>query len=876
MTWWQRLWRRKRLEEELDKELRVHLDQHTDDLIAQGYAPEEARRQAVLALGGAEQVKEECRDARGTRWLEDLLRDFHYAFRRLRSNPGFTAICVVTLALGIGATSAIFSAVNPILLDSLPYPHAGRVTMISELTADGDNLDITFGTYRELIQRSHSFDALSVMKPWQPTIIGTAQPERLVGQRVSSNYFRVLGVSPVLGRDFDAFEDQFKGPNVVVINAGLWHRRFGGDVGIVGQQITLNDNRFTVIGVMPNRFDNVLAPSAEVWSPLQYDITLPTDGREWGHHLRMVGRLSPDVTTDKARRELNAIAHNPVQEFPRVPWATLKQGFIVNSLQDEVTRGVKPALLAILGAVVLVLILACVNVTNLLLARGAQRRGEFAMRAALGAQRGRMIRQLLTESVLLALIGGTLGMLVAEVGVRAIVALSPPELPRLTAIRIDGSVFAFGLGITTLIGLLVGLFPALHVSQNNLQISLQQNSRSRTGGNQLTRRTLVVAEVALALVLLVGAGLLLRSLQRLFSVAPGFDTSNVVTMQLQISGSRYADDRAVNRFFAQALEAVSEVPGVTSAGFTSQLPLSGDLEKYGVQFESSPNDDPREDHSALIYSISPGYFETMRIPLRRGRSLNADDVAGKPVAVVINESFAKRKFLDQDPIGHRVHVGRPSQEWYTIVGVVGDVKQTSLAMSTADAVYISAVQWYSADLVRSLVVRTRGEAAALDSPIKAAIWSVDKDQSISRIATMDDLRAASAAERRFALILFECFGILALILAATGIYGVLSGSVSERKREIGVRAALGASRNNIFALVIREGLVLTGLGVMIGLSAALAASQAIVTLLFGISRVDPVTYLVVIAMMVGVSLLACWLPAWRAARVDPAITLRAE
>ena len=398
--------------------------------------------------------------------------------------------------------------------------------MISELTDDGGNLDITFGTYRELIQRSHSFDVLAVMKPWQPTIIGTAQPERLVGQRVSFNYFRVLGVSPVLGRDFQAFEDQFKGPNVVVISAGLWRRRFGGDFGIIGQEITLNDKRFTVIGVMPDRFDNVLAPAAEVWSPLQYNIALPTDGPEWGHHLRMVGRLLPDVTTDQARREINSIAHNPVQEFSRVPWAALRQGFTVNSLQDDITRGVKPALLAIFGAVVLVLVLACVNVTNLMLARGAQRRGEFAMRAALGARRGRMIRQLLTESLLLALIGGTLGMFVAEAGVRAIVALSPPELPRLTAIRVDASVFAFGLGITTLIGLVVGLFPALHISQNNLQTSLQKNSRWRAGGNQLTRRTLVVAEVALALVLLVGAGLLLRSLQRLFSVAPGSTLRN--------------------------------------------------------------------------------------------------------------------------------------------------------------------------------------------------------------------------------------------------------------------------------------------------------------------------------------------------------------
>ena len=292
MTWWQRLWRRKLLEEELDKELRFHLEQHTIDLIAQGYTPEEARRQAVLSLGGTDQVKEECRDARGTRWLEDLLQDFRYAFRRLRSNSGFTVVCVITLALGIGTTSAIFSAINPILLDSLPYPHAGQVTIISDLTADGGRLDLTFGTFRELILRSHSFDALAVMKPWQPTIVGTGDPERLVGQRVTSDYFRVLGVSPMLGRDFQAFDDQFKGPNVVVISARLWRRRFAGDRGIVGQQVTLNDSHSTVIGVMPDGFDNVLAPSAEVWSPLQYDVALPTDGREWGHHLRMVGRLS--------------------------------------------------------------------------------------------------------------------------------------------------------------------------------------------------------------------------------------------------------------------------------------------------------------------------------------------------------------------------------------------------------------------------------------------------------------------------------------------------------------------------------------------------------------------------------------------------------
>ena len=808
--------------------------------------------------------------------MNSLWQDLRYGVRMLMKQPGFTIIAVVTLALGIGASTAIFSAVNPILFEPLPYPHAGRITMIWDLGVDGSRVDVTFGTFREVESRSRSFEAIAVMKPWQPTIIGAAEPERLDGQRVSASYFRVLGVSPALGRDFQVSEDQFNGPKVVILSNGLWQRRFGGDGTIVGRQVTLNDNSYTVIGVMPRTLENVLAPAAELWSPLQYDTSLPPEGREWGHHLRMVGRLRPAVGADQATRELDTIAQTQVPEFRRMPWASLKRGLIVNALQDDVTRGVKPALLAVLGAVILVLVIACVNVTNLLLSRGAQRRGEFTMRAALGAGRTRMIRQLLTESLLLAILGGTLGMMVAEFGVRALVSLSPPGLPRVGAIRVDGAVFAFGIGVTTLIGLLVGLIPALHASRSDLHIGLQQSSQRTAGGHQLTRRTLVVAEVALAFVLLVSAGLLLRSMQRLFAVAPGFDASHLLTMQVQASGHRFDDDRVIHQFFAQAFEAVRAVPGVDSAAFVSQLPLSGDFDQYGVQFESSPNDDPKEDHSAFRYAVSPAYFETMGIPLRRGRLLDVHDVAGKPVAVLINESFAKRKFPGQDPIGQRVHIGDTHQPWYTIVGVVGDVKQTSLALGQADAAYITTEQWYSPDNPLCLVVRARGDAAALAPAVRNAIWSVDKDQPIIRVATMDDLLARSAAERRFALILFEAFGLVALVLAATGIYGVLSGSVTERLREIGVRSALGASRVNILALVVRQGMTLTGLGLVIGLGGALAASQGLVTLLFGVSRLDPATYAGVIALLLGVSGIASWAPARRATKVDPLVALRYE
>jgi predicted permease len=514
--------------------------------------------------------------------MESLLQDLGYALRQLRKSPGFACTAVVILGLGIGASTAIFSAVNPILFEPLPYPHAGRIMMIWYAGDDGSRVAQTFHTYRELAERSRSFDAAAVVKPWQPTLTGSDQPERFDGQRVSADYFRTLGVSPLLGRDFQTSDDVFHGPKVVILSNRFWRRHFAGDTTIVGRQVKLDDDSYTVIGVMPHTFDNVLAPSVQVWSPLQYDtgnINSPQT-REWGHHLRMLGQLRPGVSKDQAQSDLAWIAHTPVPEFPRPAWASLDHGLIANSLQDDIASDVKPALLAVLGAVLLVLLIACVNVTNLLLARGAQRRGEFAMRAALGAARPRLLRQLLTESLLLAILGGAFGMVVARFGVRALVALSPTELPRVNAIRVDGTVFAFALGITALIGLVVGLIPALHASRRDLHIGMQQSSGRTAGGHQMTRRTLVVAEVAIALVLLVSAGLLWRSLQRLFAIDPGFDVAHVLTMQVQESGHRFDADSARGRFFTQALESVRQVPGVAAAAFTSQLPLSGDFESF--------------------------------------------------------------------------------------------------------------------------------------------------------------------------------------------------------------------------------------------------------------------------------------------------------
>jgi putative ABC transport system permease protein len=854
-------------DQDVTDEVGDYLAHATAAHLARGLPRDAAVREARLELGNVTAAREQVREYGWENLIESVLTDLRYAVRRLRQAPGFTAITV--LALGLGATTAIFSAVNPILFRSLPYPNAGRVVAIVETRSDGGRNPGTFAMYHAFAEQSRSFEAMAVLKPWQPTMTGPDQPERLEGQRVSARYFQVLGVPPIIGRDFQPSDDRPNGPRVVILSDALWRRRFSGDRAILGRIITLDDDAYSVIGVMPPGFENVIAPSAELWAPLQYDMAL---GTAWGHHLRTLGRLRPGVDVDRASQEIGALGQSVLREQHPETYDPNAQ-FLVASLQSELTRGVRPALRAILGAVLLVLVIACVNVTNLLLARGVQRRGEFALRAALGAGQGRLVRQLLTESLLLAAVGGVVGMALATLGVLALVAVSPPGLPRIGAVRVDGTMFAFALGITTLIGLAFGVVPALQAARSDPHQDLQHGTRRTAGGHRGTRGALVIAEIGLALVLLVSSGLLLRSLERLFAIPSGFEASRLLTLQVQTVGHRFDDDSVTRRFYAQALAAVRRLPGVTEAALTSQLPLSSDDDEYGAHFAAGPTQ-PAQTYDVFRYAVSPGYLEAMHIPLRRGRLLDERDGVDAPLVALISESLAQTRFEGGDPIGQQLRIGSAGP--YIIVGVVGDVKQMSLAASQTDAVYTMESQWRFPDRAMSLIVRGRGDVAGLAPAVRQAVWSVDKDQPVVRVATMGHLRDILAAERRFALILFEAFALAALVLAAAGIYGVLSGSVAERTREIGVRSALGASRAEILGLVVRRGVTLTGLGIALGLVGAVIASRALITLLFGVSRLDPVTYLAVVVLLALVAALASGIPAWRAARIDPAIALRSE
>ncbi|MFI5233130.1 MAG: ABC transporter permease [Gemmatimonadales bacterium] len=829
---------------------------------------------APLFLGGAAFDRRTAPHPHGDGPMLNTLNDLRFAFRMLGRRPGFTALALLTLALGVGATTAIFSAVYPIVIQPLPYPNADRVHMIYEREKQaGATSYLGYATFVDLARDGKSFESMAAMGQGSVTLTGGDQPQLLESQHVSPTYFDVLGIHAALGRTFRGEDDVRNTPRVVVLGNALWRGRFGGDTAIVGKTVTLDALPFIVIGVMPATFENVLAPNAQLWTPLRYDLSLPWACRDC-RHLRVAGRLKPGVSADAAAHEMDAIFERIRHDYPD-KYSSI--GLTMPALQFDLTKDVRPVLFALLGAVLFVLLIACANVTNLLLARATQRQGELSIRAALGAERGRVVRQLLTESLVLAAIGGAAGVVVAVAGVRALVALSPAGLPRLASIHVNGAVLVFALLLVTITGIVFGLVPALHATRANLHLGVKQGTRRTAGSSRVTRASLVISEVALAIILLVGSGLLLRSTARVFAVKPGFDPTGLLTMQIQAGGTHLNNDTLVRAFYDRALENVRSVPGVEAAALTNQLPMSGDYDGQGTHIQEHPAANPADDPGPFRYGVSPGYVETMRIPVVRGRAFTAADKAGQPGVALVNESFAKKYWPGEDALGQRISLADPVKgPWLEIVGIVGDVKQLSLSSTKIDGVYIPESQWSFADAAMSLVVRTKGDPAALVAAIQRAVWAADKDQPIVRVATANALVAQSEAQRRFALILFEAFAFVALALAAAGIYGVLAGTVTERVREIGVRAALGASRADILRMIVRQGLGMTALGALIGVVAAVGLSRLMTSLLYGISPLDPATYAGVTVVLGVVALGACLVPALRAARVDPMATLRSE
>ncbi len=857
----------------VDEELQHFIDEAAAAYEADGIPAADAARAARRRVGNTLAVREEVRASGWEHVVETVAADLRYALRRLAGHPGFALVTIATLGLGIGSVTAMLSVAGPVLVRTLPFPQSDRIHALWDQSPGGARVEMAFGSFLEVQERSRTLESMAVSRVWQPALSGPGFPERVEGRGVSVDYFRVFKVAPRLGRDFVPEDDRPNAPPVVMLSDRLWRRRFAADPEIIGRQITLDGSAYEVIGVMPATFEHRLMPVSDVWRSLQYDRTLPSlQGREWGHHLRMVARLRDGVSRGDAMAELAQIARDPIERFARAPWAAMPQGLLVDSLHGDLTRERKPAMVAVLAAVGFLLLIACVNVVNLLLGRDAQRRAEFAMRTALGAGRARLIRQLLTETLLLAVLGGAAGLLVALALARALMRLGPQGLPG-AAVTLDMPLFLLAFAVTTIVGLLIGLIPA--IGNRDLKGAIPQGTWQAASSRRLTRRSLVVAEIAFALVLLVGAALLFQSLRQLFAITPGFDQRNVLTMQVQVAGPRYADRAVIHRFFQEVLDAVHQVPGVERAALTGQVPLSGDSDVYGVQFEVNGTD-PGATGGAFRYAVSPGYFETMGIPIRRGRGITADDRASAPLAVVISESLARSQFPDRDPIGERLHIGPTDRPWYTVVGVAGNVTQLSLETQWFDAVYVAPEQWHFGDRALSLVIKARGDASALTAAVRSAIWSVDKDQPIVRVSTLDDFVALTARERMFALRLFEAFGLAALLLTAIGIYGVVSSSVNERVREIGVRTALGASRPAILRMVMGEGASMASIGIAIGVIVAAAATQGLTSLLFGVSRFDAVSYVTVASLLLAVTALACWLPARRAARIDPALTLRAE
>jgi predicted permease len=808
--------------------------------------------------------------------METLWNDIRFGLRNMRRTPVTVGAALLALALGIGANTAIFSVVNGILLDPLPFPDPDRIVLVWESNpAQGfPTFPAASQNWLDWRQQNQVFQTLSAADPGRVTLTGRGDPEVLRVGKVSADFWPTFGIAAMpgmLGRTFTAQEDTPANHHVIVLGNGLWKRRFGGDPGVVGRSLTLDGESYTVVGVAPPKLET---PShSELWMPLAID---PAKANRLGHNLLVIGRLKPGVSLERAKTEMKGVAARLSRQFPpsNEGWGTSLVLF-----KDQLVQSIRPALLVLVAAVAAVLLIACLNVANLLLVRMASRERELAVRTALGAGRGRLVRQMLTESVLLALGGGLLGLLLALWGTPALVALGGSKIPRADAIGIDWKVLAFTLAVSIATGLVFGLLPALQGSGNHLNESLKEGGRAVAGGarGRLARQLLVLAEVAVALVLLVGAGLLIKSFSRLHAVDPGFRPEGVLTLDLAPPAFKYKKPEQQLAFYRELLARVAVLPGVDQVGTAFPLPLasSGMILVYTVAGRPIPR--MQDSPSSNVRWVSPGFFQALGVRLLKGRVFDDRDTVSSPPVAVVNRSFATKVWGGEDPIGKRITFEDPHQKdarWLTVVGVVGDVRHQSLSEEPGGEVYNAQLQDPMPNA--TLVVHTKSDPRALAGPIRRQVQALDRDLPIDQVRTMPEIVEASLAPNRFNTVLLGIFAGLALLLAAVGVYGVVSYTVTQRTHEIGIRMALGAQGEDVLGLVVRQGMALVLAGLAVGLGCALVATRQLASLVYGVSTKDPWTFVTVALTLAGVALAANFLPARRATRVDPLTALRQE
>lgn len=874
--------KRGRVETELDKELRYHVERQTEENIAAGMNPREAREAASRMFGGVSQIEEECRDMRRTQHLENLLQDLRYAIRMLTKNPTFAVVIVLTLALSIGANSAIFSVIDGVLLKPLPYPQAERIARVFYRSTSYQKFPLNPWDFLDFRARNRSFESFAVYTHADMQLSGAGgDPVKLSAFRISSGYFQVLGLHPAKGREFDFSEERPGNGNVVILSDRVWRNQFGAAADILGKKVLLESQPYTVVGVMPvgvdhpgNSYNSVAyGDTVDAWTPFTFDGNPNNRG---SHYVEGIGRLKRGVTAEQAAADFNGLMTEMATHHEG------DKGWTIYTvpLFQEIVGPVHKMLLVLLGAVGLVLLIACVNAANLLLARATARQREIAMRAALGASRGRLVRQMLTESLLISVMGGALGALLAIVGVRVLVAFLPAGFPRLDAIHVNGMVFGFTAAIALATGLIFGLVPSVQASRTDPQERLRGGGRGSSGSGRQTRlrAALVVGEVGLACLLLVGAGVLLRSFVNLLKTDPGFRPAHVLTAEIALPDATYKDAAAVADFYTRMLTNLSALPGTRSVGAGTDLPWTGYDENMGGFTIEGKTPPPNSEFHARYHTASPGYFRALGIPLVRGRFFDERDKKDSQRTLIINDVMARRYWPGEDVIGKRITFDdKPKDsDWFTVIGVVGDVKDKPESASAEPAFWWPLLQQPFAFRSMTIALRADTDPTLLAESVRNVVRELDPSLAVAHVRLMDKIADEDFSTPRFALFLVGLFAGLALVLAAIGIYGVISYSVSQRMHEFGMRVALGASSGSLLSMVMRDGVLLAGTGVVIGIGCALVFGGVMDSLLYGVSARDPLTLIGVGTIAVVTATLASLPSARRATAADPMTSLRAE